>query len=129
MGMDSQTAVKVAGGFGGGMYLGSLCGAITGGIMAIGLKYGGVGVQPSVQTANIVRTFTDRFIAKHRSINCTDLIGGVDLSKIDMSNPENLSEFYKAAIQKKVYASCPMYVKDAATIVNELLNEAAKSES
>ncbi len=127
--MDYRTAVKVAGGFGGGMYLGSLCGAITGGIMAIGLKCGGVGMQPSVQTANIVRTFTNRFKAKHQSINCTDLLGGVDLSKVDMSNPERLSEFYKDAMQKKVFASCAAYVRDATTIIDELLNEAAKSES
>ncbi len=126
--MDYRTAVKVAGGFGGGMYLGSLCGAITGGIMAIGLKCGGVGMQPSVQTANIVRTFTNRFKAKHRSINCTDLLAGVDLSKVDMSDPEKLSEFYKDALQKKVFASCAVYARDAATIVDELLKEAAKSE-
>ncbi len=127
--MDNQTAVKLAGGFGGGMYLGSLCGAITGGVMAIGLKWGGVGMQPGVKTANIVRTFTDRFKAKHRSINCTDLLGGVDLSKVEMSDPERLSEFYKAAMQKKVFANCSAYVKDATVIVSELLNEAANSES
>ena len=127
MGMDYQTAVKVSGGFGGGMYLGSVCGAVTGGIMAIGLKHGGVGMQPSIQTALVVRQFADRFKAQHRSINCPDLIG-MDLSKVDLSNPQALNEFYKAAMAKGSFAVCQGIVKDAATIVNELLSDTAKSE-
>lgn len=37
LGLDKEMAYKVAGGFGGGMRTGSVCGAITGGIMALGL--------------------------------------------------------------------------------------------
>jgi len=32
----------VSAGFGGGTYLGGACGAVTGAIMAIGLKHGGL---------------------------------------------------------------------------------------
>ncbi len=122
MGLDYQTAVKVAGGFGGGMFLGSVCGAVTGGIMAIGLKHGGVGMQPNVQTAKVVRDFSDRFKAAHKSINCPDLIG-VDLSKVDLANPQALGEFYKSAMEKKVFDGCMGYVRDATKIVNELINQ------
>lgn len=137
--MDYQTAVKVSAGFGGGMYLGSVCGAVTGGIMAIGLKHGGLG-PASIKTAVMVRDFADRFKAQHKSIDCPDLTG-LDLSKIDLRNPEvmkklfgNLStpEGQKAARDmlggrdpKEVFAACAGYVRDAATIVSEIVNARA----
>jgi C_GCAxxG_C_C family probable redox protein len=125
MGMDYQQAIKVTGGFGGGMYLGSVCGAVSGAIMAIGLKHGGVGMQPSIQTAIVVRKFADRFKEKNKSINCPDLIG-VDLSKIDLADQAALNEFYKKALASGQFARCGGYVKDATTIVTEILNENAK---
>jgi C_GCAxxG_C_C family probable redox protein len=125
MGVDYQTAVRVSSGFGGGMGLGSACGAVTGGIMAIGLKYGGPDRTAQMQAVKVVREFADRFRAQHKSINCTDLIG-VDLSKIDLSKPDTIDDAYKAALAKNAFAVCPGLVRDAATIVNTLLNEAPK---
>ncbi len=138
--MDYQTAVKVSAGFGGGMYLGSVCGAVTGGIMAISLKHGGLG-QASVKTAILVRDFSDRFKATHKSINCPDLTG-VDLSKIDLRNPETLKKMFgdlstpEAQKQvrdmlggrdpKEIFAACTGYVRDAVTIVSGLVNAPAK---
>jgi len=92
LGVDYQTAVNVSAGFGGGMYLGSVCGAVTGGIMAIGLKHGGLG-PTSMKTAIMVRDFADRFKAQHKSVNCPDLTG-FDLSKIDLRNPETLKKMF-----------------------------------
>lgn len=41
MGLDSETATKIACGFGGGISkTGNICGAVSGAIMVIGLKYG-----------------------------------------------------------------------------------------
>lgn len=139
--MDYQTALKVSAGFGGGMYLGSVCGAVTGGIMAIGLKHGGLG-PASMKTALMVRDFTDRFKAQHKSINCPDLTG-FDLGKIDLRNPETLkkvfgpantpearkqaSEMLGGRDPKEIFAACTGYVKDATTVVNELVNGPAKT--
>jgi C_GCAxxG_C_C family probable redox protein len=140
LGMDYQTALKLSAGFGGGMYLGSACGAVTGGIMAIGLRYGGLG-QTSIQTAIMVRDFTDRFKAQHKSINCPDLTG-FDLSKIDLRNPEVLKKLFGSPSTpeaqkevremlggrdfKEIFAACQSYVRDAATIVNDIVNASAK---
>jgi C_GCAxxG_C_C family probable redox protein len=124
MGFDYQTAVKLSCGFGGGMYLGSVCGAVTGGIMAIGLKHGGVGMDAGMKTGRVVRDFTNRFVAKHRSVNCPDLIG-VDFGKVDLTKPEALGEVYKAAMAKNAFAGCPGFVRDAATMVGELVAEPA----
>ena len=41
LGLDKETALKIADGFGAGMgYSAETCGAVTGAFMAIGLKYG-----------------------------------------------------------------------------------------
>jgi hypothetical protein len=109
--------------------------------MAIGLKHGGLG-PTSIQTAVLARDFADRFKAKHKSINCPDLTG-FDLSKIDIRNPEILKKLFgastpegqKAAREmlggrdpKELFAACTGYVRDAATIVNEIVNGPAPAK-
>lgn len=39
-GIDEEAAFRVAANFGGGMKMGSVCGAVTGGLMALGLRPG-----------------------------------------------------------------------------------------
>ena len=118
LGLDYQTAVKVSSGFGGGMGLGSVCGAVTGSILAIGLKFGGVDPQAKKQTAQLVREFTDRFKVQRQSLMCRDLLGG------DLSTPEG----FQTATEKKLFAVCPGIVTDAAKILVELLNERQRKE-
>jgi C_GCAxxG_C_C family probable redox protein len=113
LGMDYETAVKLTAGFGGGMGLGSICGAVSGGIMALGLKYGGVDPKAKEQTAKLVRQFADRFKTQHKSLNCHDLIGG-DLTTL---------EGRKAAKDNNLFAVCPGLVSDAGKILQELLSE------
>ncbi len=124
--MDSQTAVKVSCGFGGGMMIGSVCGAVTGGIMALGLKRGGTGMQAGLAIGKTVRQFTDRFKAQHKSVNCFDLTG-FDPTKIDFDKPEVMAAVYKEAQAKKLFAACTGFVKDATAIVTEILNEPSKT--
>lgn len=126
MGMDYQTAVKVSAGFGGGMMLGSVCGAVTGGVMAIGLKRGGVGMQAGLMTGRIVREFTDTFKAQYKSVNCVDLTG-FDTGKIDFNKPEQIAEIYKTAQAKNQFGACTGYVKDATRIVTKLLSDNPKA--
>ncbi len=122
IGMDHQTAVKLSSGFGGGMSLGSVCGAVTGGIMAIGLKHGGADRESQMKTARLVRQFTDRFKTQHKSINCPDLTS-VDMGKVDVGDPVAVSQAYKSAMAKNAFAACPGIVRDAAKIVTELVLE------
>ena len=121
LGTDYETAMKVAGGFGGGMYLNSVCGAVTGGIMAIGLKHGGVGTPAGIRTATMVRDFAARFKAAHKAINCSELIGR-DLSAIDISNPDVLQAAYKEAVASGAFARCGQFVSDATRIAAEMLS-------
>lgn len=136
MGIDDATAVRLTSSFGGGMYVGSVCGAVTGGLMAIGLKCGGPESGVSSKAATLGRELAERFKARHRSIDCRDLTG-VDLGNAvlfrtlsaDMSKPENVAAAKEALggrETRELYANCRRYVADAATIVEELIARAAK---
>jgi hypothetical protein len=95
-----------------------------------------------MKTAILVRDFADRFKAQHKSVNCPDLTG-FDLAKIDLRNPEMVKKIFgdlrtpeaqKQASEmlggrdpKAIFAACMGYVRDAATIVNELVTPPAKA--
>jgi len=79
-----ETAMKLATGFGAGMARKQeVCGAVTGGIMAIGLKHG-QGREDEKEakelTYRLAREFMDRFVAEYASCLCRDLLSGCDLS-------------------------------------------------
>ena len=66
-GMDPETAYRIPAQFGGGMHIGSVCGAVTGGLMALGLC--GKGGQENCQE------FIKRIRKNHDGmINCRDLL-------------------------------------------------------
>lgn len=114
--LDSQAALKIATGFGGGMgRMGEVCGAVTGAFMVIGLKYGffepGQG-DAREKTYALVNEFSEKFRELHRTIICRDLVG------CDISNPE---ERKKVAEQGVFDELCPKLVYDAARILEELL--------
>jgi len=112
IGMDYQTAVKLTAGFGGGMGMGGVCGVVSGAYMAIGLKFGGIDPKAKEQAAKVTREFTQRFKARHRALNCRDLLG------CDPSTPEGR----KVAKEKKLHDTvCMGIVRDAAKILSELL--------
>ncbi len=114
-GLDEKTALKIAAGFGGGMgRMAETCGAVTGALMVLGLKYGGT--SPDRQAKELayerVRTFADRFKACHGSLACRDLLG------CDLSTAEG----QEAARQNNLFATmCPKFVRDAAEILEEML--------
>ncbi len=116
LGLDRETALKVAGAFGGGMgRMGEACGAVTGAIMVIGLKYGSTDpkdFRAKEEAYRVVRVFAERFRALNESITCKELLG------CDIGTPEGM----KLARKSKVFSTrCPKYVKDAAEIIEELL--------
>jgi C_GCAxxG_C_C family probable redox protein len=116
MGIERNTAMKAAGPFGGGMgRMGEVCGAVTGAFMTIGLKYS-MTKEGEEEMRNkgyeLVRIFSDKFKMKHGSIKCIDLLHA------DISTPEG----YKLAAEKKLFRTlCPLFVKDAALILEEIM--------
>lgn len=116
LGLDERLALKVAQAFGGGIaHRGETCGALSGAIIVLGLKYGKVEASDDAardQTYAKVGQLFDGFAARHGSCLCRDLTG------YNLSDPEQYLAAKEAAVFKR---ACPGYVRDAAEILEGLL--------
>ncbi|MCF8362672.1 MAG: C-GCAxxG-C-C family protein [Prolixibacteraceae bacterium] len=116
LGLSVDNSLKVACAFGAGMGRQQLtCGAVTGALMALGMKYG-KGINDSnekkEQTFAKTKTFIGKFIEEHGSINCRELLDG-----LDMNNPADMERIQSEELTKR---RCPIYVYTATQIVEEL---------
>lgn len=112
LGMDCQLAKKVAACFGGGMSCGEVCGAVTGALMVIGLKYGNyLPHTPEIkkQCAEKNAEFREKFLEEYDSIICRELLG------YDISIPEE-KEIIK---EKGLFEN---FCSDVITYAIEVLN-------
>jgi len=116
LGVDRETALKIAGGFGGGLgRMAGTCGAVTGACMVIGLVHGMVkkgDLQQKEISYDYVRKFAEKFRERNKTLECRELMG------VDVSTPEGLAVAKEKNISRTV---CPKYVQDAAEILEELL--------
>ena len=91
LGIEKEQALKIACAFGGGMVgMGDTCGAVTGAMMAIGLKYGKFDAQDNAAkslTYDEVKLFMDEFKMRNSSIICRELLG------YNPGNPEEEKAF------------------------------------
>ena len=78
-GLEREAALKAAAAFGGGMGgLGEVCGAVTGALFVIGLKYGYTEAkdkETKEKTYARVRDFAGRFRSRHGALCCRELAG------------------------------------------------------
>lgn len=117
--LDKDIALKLASGFGGGMGRKQyVCGAISGGIMAIGIKFGH-GDQGGKKTVEHsyekTRELIDRFYSKHNAVMCRELLDGCDLMT------EDGQRSFKANDLRKT--KCNEYVRSVIEIVSELADK------
>lgn len=78
-GLDDDTALRVAGAFGGGMRIGSVCGAATGGLMALGAIFPFVDSDRPEDKARIgqkTTEFLEAFAKAHGCLDCDGLVKG-----------------------------------------------------
>ena len=111
-GLDRELALKIACAFGGGIArMGKTCGAVSGGLMVIGLKYGRSTIEDKEareKTYALSNEFVKMFESRNGSIVCKDLLG------VDIGTPEGSN----AAREKNLFITmCPEFVKDAAEIL------------
>lgn len=112
-GLTDEMALKISASFGGGMARsGKTCGAVTGGLMALGLKYGYTVPEGRDAMYGIALEFMHRFEKLHGSLSCRDLLG------FDVSTPENREKARQAGVFQNI---CPGLVHDAAEIVQAML--------
>jgi C_GCAxxG_C_C family probable redox protein len=115
LGIRDETALKLASPFGGGVaHQGQVCGAVTGALMVLGLQTGSAALEAKNDNYIVPEEFVKRFEERHGTLLCRDLIG------YNISNPDELQEARDSCVFK---TSCPGFVKDAAELVSELLNE------
>jgi C_GCAxxG_C_C family probable redox protein len=121
LGLDPDTAKKIACGFGGGISrTGNICGAVSGAVMVIGLKYGKT-IQgddaATTRTRALVREFISEFTARNGSVNCTKLLG------LNLDDPE---EYEWARTSGLFTTRCSDLVKDAVVVLEKVLAEDEK---
>jgi C_GCAxxG_C_C family probable redox protein len=117
LGFEKNTALKLACGFGGGMgRKEEVCGAVTGGIIVLGAKYGRGkkdGREVTELTYKKVRELMDRFVAKHGTVICRRLLDGCELLSED-----GQKQFKENDLLNKVCKPC---VQSAVEILEEIL--------
>lgn len=114
--IDPDLAFRVATPFGGGMgHAGQICGAVTGGLMAIGLARGITVYNQALKYAcyDLARQLQDRFQHNHGSLTCPGLLG------YHIGDPDALAHVREEGL---FHSLCPQLVGDAARIAADLLN-------
>lgn len=113
-GMDKKTALKISGGLGGGFRSGDICGAVSGAVLVIGLKYGHhtEGDFDTKQNCNAKTVeFLSEFKARNKAITCREIL------ECDISTPEGMEQ----AKNKNLFKTkCVDMVKDAVSILAKL---------
>ncbi|MBQ7929189.1 MAG: C_GCAxxG_C_C family protein [Methanobrevibacter sp.] len=108
--LPKEQALKIGACFGSGMRRAEVCGACTGALMALGLKYG----DDKARSNMICEKFLDEFENENGSIICRDLLG------CDISTSEGV----KHAVDNNLFKEfCPKMVESAAEIVYGILFE------
>lgn len=115
IGLDGTLAMKIAAAFGGGMWEGETCGAVSGALMAIGLKYGqGENADPDKKNLMLEKcaSFKAQFAEKYGSCICREMLG--------LKIPEDMEQIMA---ENKFGTVCCNAVADACEIAASLLNE------
>lgn len=116
-GLSKADALRVSAGFGSGMRMALVCGAVTGAIMVLGLHHGMT--EPSNAEAKratnaATAKFNERFREIHPSVMCEGLLG------IDVTTPDGLAQ---AKAEGLFVSQCRGYVADAIEILKVMLRQ------
>ena len=118
LGISADQANKTAACFGGGMMQADACGAFTGALMAIGLKYGHYDAENLMAQKGIMMSkcaeFKEKFAANHPSCKCLDIIG------YNVTTPEG---FKRAIDSGDMMTICPKLVSEVIAILDEVIGE------
>lgn len=111
--IEKSFAKQISAPFGGGMgRTGTVCGAISGALMVLGLKYGNKLSKEDIylQTSNFIKSFKN----EHKYTDCNRLTG------FDMSNPVQREEALKQKVSDRL---CAEFIKNSVLILEKLLSD------
>jgi C_GCAxxG_C_C family probable redox protein len=117
LGYSREEAARMAAPFGGGMFRGDTCGAVSGAMIAIGMKYGHNepgDIEGNEKMKEKVAEFNRRFIEEKGTTICRDLLG------YDFSIP---GDFEKATLSGMIHKTCPKLVLGALNILDDIMAE------
>ncbi len=106
-GYDREECDRIAACFGGGMYLGETCGALTGALMAIGIL-----ADTPQEAHDKAAELEAQFRGRMGGTLCRDLL------QYDVSDPEQLA---RAKESGRLIDYCPTVVETALDLLEELL--------
>lgn len=116
-GVKKEDALKIGGCFGSGMRKGEVCGACTGALMVLGLKYGKFrkdDVESKIKSDEVCDKFLDEFKKENGSYICNTLLG------CDISTQEGV----QYALDNNLFTEfCPKMVESAVIITEKILDE------
>ena len=116
-GLSVDDSLKIACAFGGGMgRQQKTCGAVTGALMAIGMKYGKAlndAEEKKKDTYDKTAEFFSEFKKIHGSTNCKKLLNNLDMKKSD--------DMEKIRNMNLIDTLCPKYVETAVIIAEKLI--------
>lgn len=119
-GLSESDCLKASCAFGAGMGRQQLtCGAVTGALMAIGMRYGKAIGDPEeckLLTYEKTREFFTEFKKKHGTVTCRELLNGLDINDPD--------DYRKINEQGLFDTLCEQYVRDAVGIAEEISEKA-----
>lgn len=95
LGRDSEDALRIASGLGGGLFHGETCGTLTAGAVAISMVYGYSEADPGEKDVLLkakVHELEDRFIERFGSMCCRELLGGYDCTKPEDEQASDVPE-------------------------------------
>ena len=117
LGLDEKQALKIGGCFGSGMRKGEVCGACTGALMVIGLKYGQCEIndrESKLKSDELCVKFLEKFESINGSYICNELLN------CDLKTKEGIDY----AIRNNLFTEiCPKMVESATMIVEEIIKE------
>ncbi len=112
--LDEKLALMLGTQFGGGARNGEMCGAVSGALMVLGLKYGHYESDNSEQKSRayaIAVEYTKRFKELNGSIVCRDLLG------YDLTNADDMA----CIKEKNLFGSiCPEMIKSAVEVLESI---------
>ena len=115
---DSDMALSVSAGFGGGMgKTQKTCGAVTGAFMVLGIynsKKHTENIDARNATNEMVKRFTHYFDALYGSLDCKSIL------KCDFSTIEGEKKFQDQDLKKNVCSKC---ISDSVRLIELLINE------
>lgn len=115
LGTDKDLLRRISACFGGGMQCGETCGAVTGALMVVGLKYGhSCEGEPAQKQLMLQKTaqFKALFSEKYSSCMCCDLLGH------DLSKPGEMERVLEKGL---FFTFCPQVVADTIEILEHIL--------